>query len=212
MNFDEKLNKVSSSINETKEDATTNKVSIGNENQKEQLVKCNDASLLDDNKLEEPNIPTDIDSLTESNDVLLQTGEYYHDNENYPAHITFKHPFMNIISLLCGLLSSLFCVCAAPAPFFHYLPALWLILSALFSVLGIGLFIFDLIKSKTVNGLSISGLIVSLLGAILSAIMAVMIVIAFIINIILTLFGQALLNILGTTTIGGIIAALIAFL
>jgi hypothetical protein len=119
---------------------------------------------------------------------------------------------MNIISLLCGLLSSLFCVCAAPAPFFHYLPALWLILSALFSVLGIGLFIFDLIKSKTVNGLSTSGLIVSLLGAILSAIMAIMIVIAFIINIILTLFGQAILNILGTTTIGGIIAALIAFL
>lgn len=212
MNFDEKLNKVSSSINETKEDATTNKVSIDNENQKEQLVKCNDASLLDDNKLEEPNIPTDIDSLTESNDVLLQTGEYYHDNENYPSHITFKHPFMNIISLLCGLLSSLFCVCAAPAPFFHYLPALWLILSALFSVLGIGLFIFDLIKSKTVNGLSISGLIVSLLGAILSAIMAVMIVIAFIINIILTFFGQTILNILGTTTIGGIIAALIAIL
>jgi hypothetical protein len=212
MNFDEKLNNVSSSINETKEDAATNKASIGNENQKEQLVKCNDASLLDDNKLEEPNIPTDLDPLSESNDVLLQTGEYYHDHENYPSHITFKHPFMNIISLLCGLLSSLFCVCAAPAPFFHYLPALWLILSAIFSVLGIGLFIFDLIKSKTVNGLSISGLIVSLLGAILSAIMAVMIVIAFIINIILTLFGQALLNILGTTTIGGIIAALIAFL
>lgn len=171
-----------------------------------QLTKCDDKDLIKNDEDEE--IYEEDDPYSESDDLLLKTGEYYHDHENYPIHIRFKHPFMNLISLLCGILSSVFCVCAAPAPSFNYLPSLWLILSALFSVLGIGLFVFDLVKSGTVNGLSIAGLILSSLGAALSAIMAFIIFVIFVTDITLKIlgFGTTVVGIIGT-----IVAAIFAF-
>ena len=211
MDFDKQLNNTtSSSTKENKEGTLVEEISLNKNEGKEksQLSKCTDKDLLSTEESNEE-LYEEKDPYSETDDILLHTGEYYHDNENYPSHITFKHPFMNIISLLCGLLSSLFCVCAAPAPFFHYLPALWLILSALFSVLGIGLFIFDLIKSKTVNGLSIAGLLVSLLGAFVSAVTAFIIFVIFVIDSILAIFGVGMTMFTGA---GAIIGAILTFI
>ena len=210
MNFDEKLNNKDGSSEIEAKEAAVIKDNIKNENnnEKPQLSKCDDEKLLSsENK--DLEVYKESAPSSDSDDILFNTGEYYHDHENYPSHITFKHPFMNIISLICGLLSSLFCVCASPAPFLKYLPSLWLILSAFFSILGIGLFIFDLIKSKTVNGLSVAGLILSILGAVLSAIMAFIIFASLIIKIIFWIIGLFS----GTTlTIGGILAILLPFI
>lgn len=210
MVFDEKLNNTaSSSTTEQKEEATVSKEI--NLEEKGQLSKCTDDALLCKDEGKEPSV--ELDPYSTTDDILLKTGEYYHDHENYPSRITFKHPFMNIISLLCGLLSSLFCVCAvpAPAPLFNYIPALWLILSAFFSILGIGLFIFDLIKSKTVNGLSIAGLLASILGALVSAVTAFVIFVIFVIDKTLAILGvgATVIGLLGTA-IGTITSLIIA--
>lgn len=120
------------------------------------------------------------DNENDDEDILLSTGEYYHDHENYPTHETFKHPFMNFLSLICGGLSCLCCVCASPTPIFD-VHLIYMFPALLFSLLGTILFIFDLIKTKTANGLSIAGLIVSLVGGIISIINLGFIAISFIV-------------------------------
>lgn len=182
-------NKNDSISNFTQGDASDDK------KENEQLSKCTDESLLEKSRDKESNPCVEAED-----DLLLKTGEYYHDSENYPINVRFKHPFMNIISLICGILSSICCVCASPTPLFK-LHLIYIVPAFLFSMIGTGLFIFDLIKSKTVNGLSISGLIVSILGGILSIINITIIGIAFVVfdifPAVATFFGTVASSIVG---------------
>ena len=116
MEIDEKLNNNDSSSEKEAKDIVINKDDIKSESidEKSQLSKCSDDKTLSKDIDNEEIISKD-DSLNDSEDILFSTGEYYHDHENYPSHITFKHPFVNMVSLLCGVLSSLFCICASPA-------------------------------------------------------------------------------------------------
>ncbi len=147
-------------------------------------------------------------------DLLLETGEYYHDHENYPIDVRFKHPFMNIISLICGILSSICCICSCSAPILQFIPAVFILPSLLLAIIGIGLFVFDLVKSNTVNGLSISGLVISVLGGALSLVNLIFIAITFILTKIFPAVATLIATIGGgtiafITAIGGGIVAII---
>ncbi|MBO5338837.1 MAG: hypothetical protein J6A96_03970 [Clostridia bacterium] len=177
------------------------------------LVPIENDNKMVENKKDSAKYPIVI-SNDEEYDILLKTGEYYHDSENYPIDVRFKHPFMNIISLICGTFSCLCCVCAGPTPMFKIF-AIFIFFAFFLSIIGTGLFIFDLIKSKTVNGLSLSGLIVSLLGGVLSLINLGIIVISFIVfdlfptvaNFVTTMGGGFLAII--TTIVGAVLAVFI---